>query len=129
MRRSTSGMSRPDGVSPSPPPPHGGDVSPAGRLVLIVSTHVDDLKGAGEERYRDKLLDGLSSRFGALKTKVCKAEFIGVLHEQSEAAVEVWTHQQPHVPQIRDLQADKAALLGDDVPADDDMKALFMSLV
>ena len=94
-----------------------------------MSTHVDDLKGAGEEEYRKRLLEGLTSRFGALKTKVGKFECIGVMHEQDEATFEIWTHQQHYVPQIRELFADKAALLGDDETADEDLKALFMSLV
>ena len=62
-------------------PANGGDSSPTQRLVLIVSTHVDDLKGAGEEEYRKRFLEGLTSRFGALKTKVGKFECIGVMHE------------------------------------------------
>ena len=71
---------------------YSGDVSLSQRLVLIVSTHVDDLKGAGEETYRKKLLDGLTSRFSALKTNVGKFECIGVVHEQNEATIEVCTH-------------------------------------
>ena len=110
-------------------PARGGDSSRAQRLVLIVSTHVDDLKGAGEEEYRKRLLEGLTSRFGALKTKVGKFECIGVMHEQDEATFEIWTHQQHYVPQIREIPAGKAALLGDDETADEDLKALFMSLV
>ena len=81
------------------------------------------------KKYRRKLLEALTSRFGALKTKVGKFECLGVMHEQNEATLEVWTHQQHYVPQIREIPADKAALLGDDEPADEDMMALFMSLV
>ena len=46
-------------VSPSggPPPTDGNDASK--RLVLILSTHVDEFKGAGEAEYRQKLIAGL----------------------------------------------------------------------
>ena len=37
------------------------------RLVLILSTHVDDFKGAGEEAYRRQLIAGLEKEFPALK--------------------------------------------------------------
>ena len=36
-----------------------GHASGNKRLVLILSTHVDDLKGAGEEEYRKRLIAGL----------------------------------------------------------------------
>ena len=42
------------------------DVQPK-RLALIISTHVDDLKGAGEDVYRRKLLTYLEHEFGKLK--------------------------------------------------------------
>ena len=41
----------------------GSPPARAGRLVLIVSTHVDDLKGAGEEKYRQTFLQALEARF------------------------------------------------------------------
>ena len=66
-------------------PATSGDVSLTQRLVLIVSTHVDDLKGAGEEAYRKRLLEGFAARFGALKTKLGTFECIGVMHVQDEA--------------------------------------------
>ena len=66
-------------------PAMSGDLSHTGRLVLIVSTHVDDLKGAGFDEHRKRLLDGLESRLGALNVKVGAFECIGVMHVQDEA--------------------------------------------
>ena len=52
----------------------GGGLPPAdgkkaSRLVLILSTHVDDFKGAGEAHYRQRLNDGLEKAFSTLKIK------------------------------------------------------------
>ena len=58
-------------------------------LVLIVSTHVDDLKGAGEEKYRQKFLKALEERFGKLKTKQRVFECVGVMHEQDPTTFEI----------------------------------------
>ena len=49
--------------------PHGSAVS-SNRLVLILSTHVDDFKGAGEEEYRRRLIAGLEKEFSTLKLKM-----------------------------------------------------------
>ena len=54
----------------------------ARRLALVISTHVDDLKGAGEEEYRQKLISELERKFDKLKVKLDEFECIGVKHEQ-----------------------------------------------
>ena len=41
------------------------------KLQLLVSTHVDDLKGAGEKWARDHLIEMLEEAFGKLKTQFC----------------------------------------------------------
>ena len=41
-------------------------VSTGTRLVLVLSTHVDDFKGAGEDEYRQRLIAGLEKEFSAL---------------------------------------------------------------
>ena len=56
-------------VNESASAPTSGGSPPAGvgRLVLIISIHVDDFKGAGEEKYRQIFLKALEARFGQLK--------------------------------------------------------------
>ena len=54
-------------------------------FVLIVSTYVDDLKGAGEVKYRNKLTSELEVRFEKLTRKLGSFECIGVMHEQDAA--------------------------------------------
>ena len=99
------------------------------RLVLVLSTHVDDFKGAGEETYRRQLLEGMEKAFSTLKVKTGNFECVGVMHEQDPTTMEVWTHQHHYVPQIKEIPVDTKALVPDEEPADEDMAQLFMSLV
>ena len=77
---------------------HSGDSSLSSshnaskRLVLILSTHVDDFKGAGEDLYVRKLLAGLEKEFSELKVKRGVFECVGIIHEQNPETFEVWTH-------------------------------------
>lgn len=102
-------------------------VAPYCRLVL--STHVDDLKGAGLPEYRrKKLLDTLKARFGELKIKQANFECVGVMHEQSADCSEIWTHQQHYVPQVKEIMI-SGMPSGNEEETDDDMRQLYMSLV
>ena len=105
-----------------------GDVGKR-RLVLMLSTHVDDFKGAGEEWYRQRLIEGLEKEFSTLKIKTGHFECVGVMHEQDPVTFEVWTHQHHYVPQIKEIPVDAKALVPDEEPADEDLMQLFMSLV
>ena len=98
-------------------------------MVLIISTHVDDLKGAGEEKYRQIFLKALEARFGALKIKQRCFECVGVMHEQDPKTREIWAHQQHYVPQINAISIDSQHFRRDEELADDDTRQLFMSLV
>ena len=118
---------------PARPSPSGGsppaDGKNASRLVLILSTHVDDFKGAGEAWYRQKLIEGLEKEFSTLKIKTGHFECVGVMHEQDPVTFEVWTHQHHYVPQIKEIPVDAKALVPDEEPADEDLTQLFVSLV
>ena len=83
---------------PSPGGPGARGPQPAQRLVLIISTHVDDLKGAGEEVYRKRLIKALEERFDKLNIKLESFECIGVMHEQDSSRKAIWAHQQHYVP-------------------------------
>ena len=116
----------PTGTSPATA---GATSSVAKRLVLIVSTHVDDLKGAGEDKYRRMLLAGLEKEFSTLKVKSGSFECVGVMHEQNPKTFEIWTHQQHYIPQIMEIPVDAKALVPDEHACDEDLTQLFMSLV
>ena len=51
------------------------------------------------------------------------------MHEQDPTTFEIWTHQGHYVPQIKEIPCDLKALASDETLADEDMSAMFMSLV
>ena len=71
-----------------------------------MSTHVDDLKGAGEDKYRDQLLQDLENRFGKLKTKYRSFGCIAVMHHQDPSTKEILALQKHYVPQINAISVD-----------------------
>ena len=98
-------------------------------LKFILWTHVDDMKGAGEPEYKKKLLAALEQKFGQLKIKEANFECVGVMHESNADNSAVWTHQQHYVPQIKEIPIAGNALQRDEEVADEDLRALFMSIV
>ena len=117
------------GSSGAAAPAKTGEEKASKRLVLILSTHVDDFKGAGEAEFRQKLISGLEKEFSTLKIKSGNFECVGVMHEQDPSTFEVWTHQHHYVPQIKEIPVDAKALVPDEELADEDLQQLFMSLV
>ena len=73
----------------------------SGSLILLLSTHVDDLKGCGEEAEVTKVLALLTKHFGKLKTDRLKFEHCGVWHEQDLAAKTVYMHQAHYSAQLK----------------------------
>ena len=49
---------------------------------MVLSTHIDDLKGGGEKHIVEHVLKGLEKAFGKLKTEKRKFEHCGIVHEQ-----------------------------------------------
>lgn len=75
-----------------------------GILQLIVSAHVDDLKGAGESSLAAKVKGVLEKNFGALKVVTQNFEHCGILHEQSDNYETITIHQSHYVTQLQPLQ-------------------------
>lgn len=53
-----------------------------GNLQMILSSHVDDLKGGGEPACRERVLKILEDAFGETKKQYGNFECIGIMHEQ-----------------------------------------------
>ena len=102
----------PRGVAPHAPRAATGHK----RRVVILSTHVDDFKGAGEAESRRRLIAGLEKEFSAMKIKEGKFECVGVMHEQNPQTYKIWTHQQHYIPQANEIPVDKKALVPDEHP-------------
>ena len=101
----------------------------SGILVLILSTHVDDLKGAGETAQRDGLIAHLEARFGKLSKQLHSFTHVGVVHEQSPTTFEVEMHQKPYAQQLRQICLDSVATQDPDTPVDTELKGCFATLL
>ena len=74
-----------------------------GQLQMIMSSHVDDLKGAGDDNTRSRVLKMLEQEFSKLKTQFGVFECIGIMHEQDEVTKEIWTHQHHYTRQLKTI--------------------------
>ena len=100
-----------------------------GQLVLIVSTHVDDLKGAGLKAEREQLLAALEKEFGKLKTSLNNFEHVGIMHEQDPVTKQVTTHQQHYLKQLKEIKEDAISIADDDEEVSLAMHQSYMSLL
>ena len=97
-----------------------------GNLVLIISTHVDDLKGGGEEKEMKGLIDLLETKFDSLKIQYREFEHLGLVHRQLKDCIEI--HQNQYIAQLRTISIT-------DLPPEDDADpgpeavSAFMSLL
>ena len=80
----------------------GKDSNGNPRLVLILSTHVDDLKLAGEDAEVKEVLRLLEAEFDALKIEKGTFEHCGVKHKQNED-FSIDVSQQHYAEQLRPM--------------------------
>lgn len=78
-----------------------------GLLTCILSTHVDDLKGAGNDSQVKLILSALERAFGKLKVSMRVFEHCGIKHEQSSDNSTIRLHQNHYTSQLNvmDLSA------------------------
>ena len=72
----------------------------SGILTCILSTHVDDLKGAGIEDQVKRILRVLETAFGKLKVAMRVFEHCGIKHEQSSDNQTIRLHQNHYTSQL-----------------------------
>ena len=100
-----------------------------GTLVLVVSTHVDDLKGAGEDEQRKALILHLERCFGKLKVELGSFDHVGVSHVQNADTKEVHMHQHAYVAQLRPIPVDDVMFADLDSPVTSAMASSYMTLL
>jgi hypothetical protein len=71
----------------------------SGRLCLVLTTHVDDLKCCGTPKARKLLFDGLTKQFGSLTEKCNTFEHCGLLH--SRQGMSVIMSQSHYIKQLK----------------------------
>ena len=72
-----------------------------GSLQLILSTHVDDKKGGGNEDMKAFVRSGLEKAFGTLTVQESSFIHCGIMHEQTPTGIKM--HQQHYVKQLNKM--------------------------
>lgn len=95
---------------------------------MVVSTHVDDLKGGGEKRVVAVLLRCLEKAFGKLNVEKKSFEHCGVLHVQHDD-FSVTMSQQHYVQQLKPLPTEGVDETKPAVMLSEQMRGMCMSLL
>ena len=48
---------------------------------MILSTHIDDLKGGGKQKWVDMIVTELEKAFGKIKKQLFEFEHCGIMHK------------------------------------------------
>lgn len=101
----------------------------AGRLVLVLSTHVDDLKFGGTPEATAKILQRLEEQFDRLRISTYCFEHCGVMHTQGKNTFEIAVDQHHHLHQLRPMADDAWKRCAPDTLLDADAYSVFRSLL
>ena len=99
-----------------------------GLLTCILSTHVDDLKGAAVEPQAKRILKVLEDSFGKLKVQMRVFEHCGIKHEQSADNETVKLHQNHYVSQLQPMDLSTVNVAANK-PLDEQQTAEYLSLL
>ncbi len=97
------------------------------KLTLIVSTHVDDLKGGARKEVAQELLKFLEAEFGECKKEYDNFTHCGVIHERR--ADGVFNHQWPYAAALQPIPLARGSGADDGQPVSEEMHTLFQSLL
>ena len=97
------------------------------KLLMILSTHVDDLKGGAERKLALKLLAHLEKYFGKLKVEWQKFLHTGVVHEKLADRLEC--HQLPYIGKLKPMLIEDCKGKDEMTEVGDKMKGDYASLL
>ena len=97
------------------------------QLIMALSTHVDDLKGAANKETAMSLLKHLEQRFGPCKAEWKEFVHTGVQHVQTPGRV--YCHQHAYTAQLRQMDLTRVVKADPNNLVDEEMKASFDSLL
>jgi hypothetical protein len=100
-----------------------------GGLVLLLSTHVDDLKLTGEDEWVAWLLAELTTQFGTLKTEIGIFEHCGLQHTQDPVSYSVKVDQNHYTPQLQLINLTNYDTSDESLAAPPELVAAFQSLL
>jgi len=99
------------------------------KVVALLSTHLDDIKGGATESERQKLQEILKKDFGDdLKINIGVFEFTGVKHIQDAKTKAIYTHQDHYIAELSVIPLPLSTPNPDD-DADTDEAEAFVSLL
>jgi hypothetical protein len=98
-------------------------------MVMLLSTHVDDLKIAGEDEWVSWLLEELTLQFGTLKTEVGVFEHCGLQHVQDPINRSVTVDQNHYLPQLQLINLSNVDTTDETALATPDLIVAFQSLL
>ena len=101
------------------------------KLLCILSTHIDDLKGGGEDAFVKWLLEQLEALFGKLKTQHDEFEHCGIMHTQSasDAGGEIVITQDHYVRELKPIPLTKEQRVKDEEGCNDALHSAFLTLL
>jgi Reverse transcriptase (RNA-dependent DNA polymerase) len=100
----------------------------AGNMTAVASTHVDDLKLAGEPPTIKIILEALATKFGTLKVQVDSFDHCGVRHIQ-HANGDITLDQEAYAKQLRLVDMSKINVTDENQKLDDETTRTFQSLL
>ena len=98
-----------------------------GRLVLILSTHIDDLKGAGEPVVARDLYEALTKEFQKITKNETKFEHCGIMHCQNEDGSVTMT-QDHYIKDLKPIPLTKEQRQNEMDTVDDTLHAQYLAL-
>ena len=96
-------------------------------LLMVVSTHVDDFKGAGLESVRKAVFQALRDEFGDIKMEESRFDHCGITHETLKNGIAM--HQESYLKQLRCINEDLLKSSKDDVLLPPDHSKQFATLL
>ena len=96
-------------------------------LVGILSTHIDDLKGCGTEKWQESLYEDLVKAFGKVTKEHTKFEHCGIMHVQNEdGSIEIT--QDHYISELKAIPLTQEQKADVSVGADDTLHGQFLAL-
>ena len=105
------------------------DGSSSSFLVLMISTHVDDLKTTGRPPNLVAFLAHMEKTFGKLSVQLHVFDHCGIRHIQDVETFEITCHQDDYIRALRPIDQAEVYKLADDELADVALHGLFFSLL
>ena len=97
------------------------------RLEMILSTHVDDLKGASTRPVALKLLSHIERAVGACTKEWNKFVHVGIEHEQTKDGI--YCHQETYAAQLRPIDSKLWSGMDTEALANETLSSLYLSLL